>query len=336
MVSNSWVSNSWRGCVLLLLLGVAVGACGDSEPESLAPTEDATVDDNGTAELPEPDAAPASCTTSAECIDRLGTQEAPCVTGLCTADGECLVTPEPNGMSCGEGDVCSGPLECASGVCAATQLKCDDGTPCTDDHCDTENVVCVNTPVEDCHCLQHSDCVDDDPCDGGQLCVGSECTADPSTAIDCYTSDPCTEDSCDPAIGECVSVDNGLCECQLDSECEAGGLCDAPTTCVNFKCVPGEPKSCDDDDPCTLDACQMLDGSCTHSPNPDCGDPCVVDTDCIDEDLCDGPTLCEGGFCQAKSFPVTCDDQDPCTTDTCIAKTGVCDVEPIEDCPPGG
>lgn len=79
---------------------------------------------------------------------------------------------------------------------------------------------------------------------------------------------------------------------------------------VNPPC--STPAECDDQDPCTIDACG-IDGACTVEPLcGDDGDPCTV-------------TQCAAGVCGSVPFP--CDDGDPCTIDACAA--GGCQATPV-------
>ena len=59
---------------------------------------------------------------------------------------------------------------------------------------------------------------------------------------------------------------------------------------------------------------------------------CTAADDCPDDDLCDGGQVCEDGQCAADpdATRVDCDDQDPCTVDTCDRATGECTHTPVE------
>jgi len=48
---------------------------------------------------------------------------------------------------------------------------------------------------------------------------------------------------------------------------------------------------------------------------------CITDGDCDDSNACNGIETCSGGTCQAGS-PLTCNDGNACTTDTCSPVTG--------------
>jgi hypothetical protein len=58
-------------------------------------------------------------------------------------------------------------------------------------------------------------------------------------------------------------------------------------------------------------------------PMPDC----ITDEDCATEDLC-VRTACVEGKC-AQPLTVECDDEDPCTEDTCLPENGSCDFREL-------
>ena len=70
---------------------------------------------------------------------------------------------------------------------------------------------------------------------------------------------------------------------------------------------------CDDDDPCTQEACTQ-DGVCASEVLT--GEPCDDDNACTAEDVCDQQGVCVG------SVNVNCDDGNDCTTDACDQKSG--------------
>ncbi|MHC4610147.1 MAG: hypothetical protein ACYS7M_07345, partial [Planctomycetota bacterium] len=113
------------------------------------------------------------------------------------------------------------------------------------------------------------------------------------------------------------------------------------------------PADCEDNNPCTVDDCDT-NGLCQNTPVPTgtpCGDP--GDTDCDHPDSCDGgicqPNLepngtpcndglfcnegeaCTGGVCGGGAAR-DCDDQEPCTDDTCDESGDTCTNTPIPGC----
>jgi hypothetical protein len=111
---------------------------------------------------------------------------------------------------------------------------------------------------------------------------------------------------------------------------ECAGGCDDDDPCTTDACLLGHcshtasTAPCeDDDDPCTSDVCQG--GACTHPDNGTC--ECQVAADCDDDDPCTSDTCTAAGQCmnvdnQSCECQVAadCDDQDPCTTNQCNAQ----------------
>jgi hypothetical protein len=97
-------------------------------------------------------------------------------------------------------------------------------------------------------------CGEDDPCDDGV---------------------PCTVDLCDPEIGRCRNTPD-------DASCADGRTCNGKEICdPALGCRLGPPLTCSDDDTCTLDRCDELDG-CQHLPRDADGDG-SPDVHCVEE-----------------------------------------------------
>jgi hypothetical protein len=58
--------------------------------------------------------------------------------------------------------------------------------------------------------------------------------------------------------------------------CPDGDLCNGNEVCVGFTCMAGPPLVCDDDDICTTDSCDALQG-CVFDPTPVVGRPAICD-----------------------------------------------------------
>ncbi len=90
------------------------------------------------------------------------------------------------------------------------------------------------------------------------------------------------------------------------------------------------PPGCADTNPCSTDTCDSTFG-CVHEPSPE-GTPCDDNTVCNGRETC---TVATGAsFCQAGT-PLDCDDQNPCTSDSCNAVSG-CTHAPITGPPAPG
>lgn len=140
------------------------------------------------------------------------------------------------------------------------------------------------------------------------LCAPGDQDCPCASDADCDPSygDLCGQNRCNKALGVCmiapVQKDGTLCDdqdpCTLDDAC-LKGVC------------AGRPDPCDDQNPCTADHCEPGVG-CRHDPQ---------DAPCEDGDFCQGPDSCLGGAC-VSGPPVSCDDKNPCTEDTCEAASG--------------
>lgn len=125
----------------------------------------------------------------------------------------------------------------------------------------------------------------------------------------------------------------GTKTCGVDAECDDGDVCTVDS-CEGCTCEH-RAAACDDGDPCTADSCDPVAG-CAHADLPD-------GTACDDGDVCNGHETCAAGACTAGA-PLTCDDGNACTTDTCDPVTGcsatsACDdgdACTVETCDPTG
>lgn len=118
---------------------------------------------------------------------------------------------------------------------------------------------------------------------------------DGDASVDPSLGGPCTdEDQCDDGI-ECTidwcDLEIGRCRFEPDhSVCADDVYCNGEELCVpGLGCRPGEPVSCTDFDPCTIDRCVEATRECTHSPRDADGDGdpvwnCAGGGDCDDDD----------------------------------------------------
>ena len=224
-----------------------------------------------------------------ECVDGealVCEDDTPCTDDSCDSELGCEYTPNDQN-ACADEDHCNGEESCLDGLClAGTPLECGDENPCTLDECDPDSG-CVYGPYSE------GQCADEDVCNGAEECVNGECVG--GEALVCDDGKPCTDDSCDPELG-CEYTPNDQNDC-LDDD-----VCNGAESCVDGECMAGEPLDCEDDDNCTEDQCDPVDGCGEHVPIPDCepdadfdGDPDL--TDCNDNDdtvFTGAPELCNG------------------------------------------
>ncbi len=243
----------------------------------------------------------------------------------CTADtcdptkGGCVQTSLSD-VPCDDANPCTLSDSCKAGVCSPGATDpCDDKNPCTKDGCSTA-AGCYHDP------LNSGTCTDGDACTTGDKCTNGKCGG---TALACNDNNVCTKDLCDPASG-CIFPpvpDNPTTACDDGSKCTTGDVC------AGGKCLPGSTKACADTNPCTDDSCNAATGECVFANNT---------APCNDSSVCTQTDKCSGGVCVGSS-PLTCNDNTPCTTDSCdpikgcqYTWNGTCQCSTNSDCKDDG
>ncbi len=182
--------------------------------------------------------------------------DAKCSDGKLQGAGVCGLSgcqPGPI-QQCDDGDACTIGDGCTGGSCKAGVGKsCDDGNACTNDSCDA-NTGCKASP-------NSNGCDDGSACTLNDACSGGACKAGGSKF--CNDGNPCTDDSCNPAIG-CVYAPNNA-QCDDGNACTIGDVCGGGGSCTS-----GANKNCDDGVACTVDSCSG--GQCQHNAF-NCCDP---------------------------------------------------------------
>jgi hypothetical protein len=188
------------------------------------------------------------------------------------------------------------------------EVSCDDGQACTKDLCAGKNG-CQNMPLNNEPCdADGSLCTTDDKCQGGVCTAGAK--------FDCNDGNACTDDACTSVSG-CVHLANAV-------TCNDGDGCTTADQCSSTVCLAGGPKSCDDGNPCTADSCVSTSGSCVHKGDFGTGQACDADGS-----VCTSGDACASGKC-VPGKTLTCDDQNPCTVDSCNPVKG-CVAKPVAD-----
>ena len=164
-------------------------------------------------------------------------------------------------------------------------------------------------------------------CKDGQLSWVDGCGAVGAVADACDDGNACTDDGC---LGDaCTHAPSAAPECQGCAP-KAGKGCHASAVVWLDSCgLPTEiAESCEDADPCTVDACDPQSATCTHTPSslPECqGCAPSAATVCLSGDVvwidaCGNP----------EGVAVACDDGDPCTTDACDPAAQACTHTPVD------
>ena len=224
-----------------------------------------------------PDDGSCSAEPGGSCDAAMGCQYPVCTPSNCVA-GPCQ-TATCEGDVCVRTNLCGSSEICCGGSCAPA--GCDDGNPCTDDHCGASG--CVNTN-------NTNPCSDGNACTVGDRCSGGSCGG--GGARDCNDGNVCTADFCDPSSG-CVNMNLA-----------AGTSCGSPTcgpwdACSGVSCMPNAgtqrrecvPRECNGSGLCTTGSPFTDSRACTLAE----GASCAVCNECG----AGAPMLCDNGRCTA-------------------------------------
>lgn len=188
---------------------------------------------------------------------------------------------------------------------------CDDLDPCTINDMCGEDGVCKGQEVEGCS--DQIECTFDSCVALGQcshILVPGWCLIDGKCF---YEGTPDPQNPCKSCITS-VSTDQFVPDDTLT--CDDHNECTKGDHCKDGECV-ATLISCDDQNPCTDDAC--VDGKCTNTP---------INGLCSDGNLCTIDDKCSNGICQGT--PLVCNDNNPCTNDSCDPDFG-CIFEPNDE-----
>lgn len=219
----------------------------------------------------------------------------PCTLDTCDKQDGCLFINTE--VPCNDGNACTENDTCMIGTCAGSPVVCNDKEVCTTDSC-KEKTGCVyskesNTP-----------CDDNNACTSGDLCQTGACKG---SGVKCGDGNSCTNDTCDKQTG-CYST-----PAPINTSCSDNDACTLKDVCVDAVCKAGSKKSCEDNNVCTSDACDVTDGACVNQP-------LAGIHFCNDNSACSSGDVCTLGVCAGKI--VQCNDGNDCTMDSCEAKTG--------------
>ncbi len=171
----------------------------------------------------------------------------PCTTDWCKTNVGCM--NEPNSETCDDGNKCTIADACSGGEClSGGNLDCDDDNLCTNDSCSPDSG-CV-------HSNNQVPCSDGDVCTSSDKCAGGECAGGPQKV--CDDENPCTNNFCDSFTG-CEHTPNA-------AACSDGNECSTGDHCSKMKCATTGTLDCADENPCTNDSCDPVEG-CVYSNN---------------------------------------------------------------------
>ncbi|MSQ82291.1 MAG: hypothetical protein EXR77_05140 [Myxococcales bacterium] len=234
------------------------------------------------------------------------TDESACDDGTVCTDDNCdpkagCSHTNNSGFCDADGSVCTKDDACSNGKCLTGKpVSCDDNNPCTTDSCDAK-LSCKYANADSLGCN-----FDDNPCTVGDACKEGKCAAGATKA--CATDEPCI-------LGKCNLLGDGKCEYKnKDGQpCDDASPCTSVDTCVADVCV-GKATDCNDNNGCTIDACDKKTG-CTHAD---------AAGSCDDGDKCTTKDACVGGKCDGQTVDPSkaCNDNNACTIDACNPALG--------------
>jgi hypothetical protein len=178
----------------------------------------------------------------------------------CRADaGECDVV-----------ETCTGTgAACPADLFEPPETSCGDpgDTLCDNpDGCDAVGTCLANYEPATTECRGAAGVCDAvDNCDGAGAC---DADAKLTTVCRASTYNCDADEVCDGVTDDCLRdlPANG-------QPCPDGDLCNGDEICIGWTCTAGLPPDCDDQDVCTTDSCDPLQG-CVHEPIAGGGSPC--------------------------------------------------------------
>jgi hypothetical protein len=157
---------------------------------------------------------------------------------------------------------------------------------------------------------------------GFRCCQRWDDDIDDDTAIssmDCDDGDPAVSPGAEEV---CDGTDNN-CDGEIDEtdSCDDGDMCNGVEACEDGACAAADAPNCDDENPCTVDTCEPLDG-CINTTAPD-NSPCAEEAQwqCL-AGLCECVPQCEGIECGDDSCGGDCGTCEP----PMQCKEGVCET----------
>ena len=259
---------------------------------------------------------------------------------------------------CGDGKV--DPGEICDGNCPTT---CDDNNACTADAlkggaatCDaqcTHGAVTACTSGDQCcpsGCSNPGDADCQPTCGNGTVDPGETCDGNCPTT--CNDNNACTTDTltgsaatcnvaCERAPVTACTTGDGCCPsaCSRPGDTDCAPKCGDGVVDANETCDGNCATSCNDNNACTTDvltgAANLCNVTCTNTAVTVCS---ATADQCCDKTLCNAtndvdcmPT-CGNGTVEPSetcdgNCPASCDDSNPCTTDTRTGSPDQCNVE---------
>ncbi|HXC50953.1 MAG TPA: hypothetical protein VN634_08720 [Candidatus Limnocylindrales bacterium] len=183
----------------------------------------------------------------------------------CNESADSCTAADANASPCNDGLFCNGPDTCSGGSCSVHS-----GNPCAGADGDGNCSESCNESADNCGGPDPggSSCDDGLACNAADSCSNGFCTTHAGTQCPGADGDSDCAESCSDTAAGCTSPDPPGSACETSNPCSIDDHCDAAGVCVEGTLV-----DCDDDDPCTTDACIKAGPHCTHLAVPGCVAP---------------------------------------------------------------
>ena len=235
-----------------------------------------------------------------------------CAGGVCVGGANtCACTTNADCAGLEDGNFCNGTLFCDKSalpykcnVNPATVVTCNaaGNTLCKANTCTPATGVCAYAGINSGGACN----ADNNVCTNPDVCSSVNCVA--GAPLNCDDGNSCTNDACDAVFG-CTHANNA-------AACSDGNGCTVGDVCKAGACTSGALTVCNDNNPCTIDSCNVANGSCQYNAAGANGLACDADGS-----VCTVGDACNGSNCKAGPA-LNCDDLNGCTNDSCNAVTG--------------
>ena len=245
--------------------------------------------------------ASGSCAYDNDCCN-WSTGEAACGEG--PTEGQCC---KPNGVACGEGDICC-DAHCDKGLCGGYACKL------VDEQCE-KDTDCCSLFCQDAHCAVKSCSFLGEPCETVADCCPVDFAATEGVTLECVEKQ-CQVSGQPPCFQEGEMCSVGGNECCADSGLSCISFDDQQGFCGSESC-PGFGQPCGPDDTCCEGYVCDFSGLCleTLSCN-EIGGPCSEPLDCCGNLECSDNQCVEAG-CNPTSCHDVCEVGPPMTENDC-------------------